>query len=669
MDGESPADAQKRHRAALADHKPPPSMDWITGNGVCALWRVEPVKLNTEADIESCKAINVEIIRALGGKAKGADNCQSLDHLLRLPFTPNLPDARKRAKGRKREMAGDLRSNDRRYDVFDFPVDATDASLAPDAAIGDADPCDVEALPAALQKAVNKQVAEGKRSDHVFGVICNLIREGISDEQILWLLTNEDYAISERILERKGGAETFARSEIKRAHKKMRTAADDFSNEEIDGEEQSDGSWLPQWDRHWSKLKSWQWIADSSQFIHDDGIQMYNDKQFERMFGKLYTKKLMTGVDRGDVPMKKFSGQVFIPNAPTVMKHNGRTVFNLWREFGLKPNDEAMAAGEHQWFLDHVHKLFPDLLQRNLLLDFMAHLIQHPEVKIHFAILLVSEEGVGKGALGVLLRRMIGERNAVEPAASEVIDHAFTAWMEGAQLAIINELMVSGADIYNNLKSPITDKTLRIKKKFLTPFEIPNHLNFFCMSNFMNAVPIKKRDRRWMILQSKMDPEADAYYNSLFANINNDRKCAAVMAYLLKRKIAINPKGVAPWTPAKGDMLDRVKSDVETDLQTMFEEARGVMAHQLLRLEDVADVIRANHRNEKGVYNQAAEFMDRIGAVKLKRYKKGDHGLPAHQLYAVRNQKHWQKADPIESARAYAAQNKEFEDAEGDNPD
>ena len=69
---------------------------------------VEAIKLEGPDDIATAKAINKGIADALGGKDAGYDNCQNLDRLLRVPFTKNLPDARKRAKGRKIEQAGNV---------------------------------------------------------------------------------------------------------------------------------------------------------------------------------------------------------------------------------------------------------------------------------------------------------------------------------------------------------------------------------------------------------------------------------------------------------------------------------------------------------------------------------------------------------------------------------
>ena len=79
----------------------------------------------------------------------------------------------------------------------------------------------------------------------------------------------------------------------------------------------------------------------------------------------------------------------------------------------------------------------------------------------------------------MILRRSSADVITVEPSNDEVTK-AWTGWQEGAQLAIINELMAGGsAVVLNRLKSPITEDTLANRKKFGNSFSIPNHMNIF----------------------------------------------------------------------------------------------------------------------------------------------------------------------------------------------
>jgi Mesyanzhinovviridae bifunctional DNA primase/polymerase len=425
-------------------------------------------------------------------------------------------------------------------------------------------------------------------------------------------------------------------------------------------EQASDG----EWDERYSKtklkvLKEWQWITDSMQFVNNDGLQTMNDKQFERSFGKLTTKNLMTQINRGEVPMKKFAAQVFIPNAPPILRYTGepkmhytgRAVFNFWRPSGMKPVDKPADA---KWFLDHIEKLFPDdWKSQQLLLDYMAQLVQRPEVKIHFAALLVSADGAGKGALGRILRSILGDRNVVEPDSSEFIEQ-YTGWQEGAQLAVVAEVWVNGnRDTMDFLKRMITEDTLRIHKKFGNRFSIPNHLNFFCMTNHKDAVPLTKFDRRWMVLSSPFvpSPSDESYFDQLWANINSDSKIAAAMGYLMRHEITLNPKGHAPVTAAKVEMLERAQSDMAADLKSRLEAQEPPFDRDVIRIDDIVGLLKEGKPYTRNAHKEAREFLDRIGARALRRYTHGD--VPAYRLYAIRNHDKWEKTPPRTVARDY----------------
>lgn len=428
-----------------------------------------------------------------------------------------------------------------------------------------------------------------------------------------------------------------------------------------DGEENSDGGWdFAKW-KHtkFAPFGEWQWIAESDQFIHDGGLKRWSDKQFERLFGKLTTKNLMTEINRGRIPIKKFVAQVYIPKAPPILKYegqppmtySGQTVFNLWRPSDMEPD-----FGDHQWFLDHLEKLFPnDRVSQQHTLDYMAQLVQHPEIKIHFSILLQSVDGAGKGALGHILRRIVGGRNCVEPDSTEFVEK-YTGWQEGAQLAIVAEVWVNGdKEIMDFLKRMITEDTLRIHKKFGNRFSIPNHLNFFCMTNHKDAVPITKYDRRWMVLSSPFMPKPSDkdYFDQLWSNIKDDSKLAAVMGYLMDHKIAFNPKGHAPMTAAKLDMQERALSDIAADLKGRFDGRFEPFDHDVIRADDIVDFLRAGRPYLKGAHKEARDLLEAVNGRELRQYKHGKDGIPAHRLYAIRDQAKWDAMPPVEVARAY----------------
>jgi hypothetical protein len=396
-------------------------------------------------------------------------------------------------------------------------------------------------------------------------------------------------------------------------------------------------------------LDDWQFITEAMQFVYKDGKRMLGEKQARYEFGHVAKKgaDVIQRIQRGKLKIKKYDRQVYIPNSPMVLMHEGEEVFNIWRPSAMIPK-----VGDHRWFLDHVAYMFPDQQSQDYLLDFMAQLIQHPEVKINFALMLQSKQGVGKGAIGVILRRVIGKRNVVEPTNDE-LKKSFTGWQEGAQLAIINEMCAKGTDLVERLKQPITEDSLRIEKKFGNAFSIPNHMNIIANTNHKDALTLSDDDRRWLVLFSAAPSRPESYYEKLFANIDDDSKIAAVMHYLVGRTIKLNPKGKAPTTAAKREMGDRTRTDVHVALQTLFDARQSPFDFDLIRIDPVIDAVKEVSPGERNKNAAVCNFLDHVGAVKLKRYTHGD--LPAYQLYAIRDQERWIAEKPVKAVQHFVS--------------
>ena len=90
-------------QAKLLAHAVPPTIIIDSGGGLQAFWRLAGSA--SQADVE---AINRNVAAKWGG-----DNCQSIDHLMRLPGTVNYPNAKKRAAGRSTSLAKVIHDADR----------------------------------------------------------------------------------------------------------------------------------------------------------------------------------------------------------------------------------------------------------------------------------------------------------------------------------------------------------------------------------------------------------------------------------------------------------------------------------------------------------------------------------------------------------------------------
>ena len=115
--GEDQTAGVERIAKQLQAYNPRPSIIINSGGGCQALWLLDkPFPIGNAADISFIESLNKKIEQDLD-----ADHCFNVDRILRLPGTTNIPDAKKRAKGRARALACIVEADgERRYSIEQF---------------------------------------------------------------------------------------------------------------------------------------------------------------------------------------------------------------------------------------------------------------------------------------------------------------------------------------------------------------------------------------------------------------------------------------------------------------------------------------------------------------------------------------------------------------------
>lgn len=383
----------------------------------------------------------------------------------------------------------------------------------------------------------------------------------------------------------------------------------------------------------------WVYVIDAEAFVRrSDGKKWKKEQWKARYAGMMSQGDIINAVFRGNFPVRKFEALVYIPGGAEFPDGEQGGRYNIW-----KPSGVDAQGGDVSPFLDHMAYLFPDQEECGFVLDYLAMLVQRPEQKVNYALLVKGGQGTGKSWIGRLMTRIIGSPNVTQPSNSEVMSQ-WTAWTEGAQLGIIEELMCVGRlDMANRLKPIITEPTLRIEAKGCSLYSIPNHLNLMAFTNHDDAVPIERGDRRWLVVFSDAESRDDAYYERLFDYLDGNGP-SAVKQWLLDREIRLNPKGRAPKTKGKAEMRRLSLSEAEQHLAEMLEEGVAPFDFDLVRLDDLIDAVPAAvQRQTKGIRNRVIRWLkEEAGAVKHNRYTKqdGTDRLP-YQLWSIRAHDRW----------------------------
>jgi hypothetical protein len=419
-----------------------------------------------------------------------------------------------------------------------------------------------------------------------------------------------------------------------------RAAAEDDFPDDTEGDEKPVDVW-----------SEWVFVADAMQFIRRKDGRKYRTDQWKALFGGLYPDgEILNAVWKARVPVRKFERLIYLPGKPEIPYGGGTVFYNIWRKSGVEAS-----FGDVKPFLDHVAFLFPNEGDRELMLDYLALLVQKPADKIHFALLVRGAQGTGKSWIGNLMERIIGKPNVVRPSNDEVVSR-WTHWMEGAQLAIVEELMTLGRlEVANRLKPVITDTTIRIEEKNCSIYSIPNHLNFLCFTNHEDALKIEHGDRRWLVVFSPAVKQEAAYYDRLFGYLD-DGGAAFVKHFLLQRQIVLNGQGVAPATSGKETMRRMSMGDAESYLLDLYEARETPFDFDIVRVDDLVQAVPAKLSGKSNLRSRLSKFLkEELGAVAHTRHTKHHPNRPAWQLWSLRNHDIWENIGASGRIDAYVA--------------
>ena len=135
--------------------------------------------------------------------------------------------------------------------------------------------------------------------------------------------------------------------------------------------------------------------------------------------------------------------------------------------------------------------------------SWIANIIQHPGTKNEVSIVLKGIQGAGKNTFTNQIAEItkgFSERNITN---IEEITGQFNAVIENKMFMVLNEMKNSGEDRmpnFDQLKSVITDDTVRVNEKNQKRRTVENVCNLIFLSNNFFPVKIEASDRRYFVL-------------------------------------------------------------------------------------------------------------------------------------------------------------------------
>lgn len=339
-------------------------------------------------------------------------------------------------------------------------------------------------------------------------------------------------------------------------------------------------------ERYAGIMDQWVWVAGPKWFVRRRDQLKLDEKSFNSMFNYMVEGgkgQLSQEIFSAKRSMRKFHSFCYEPEEPEFVGED----YNLWRPSDVKP-----VAGDVSMFLNHMDFLIPDRKEHDLTLDFMAWCVQHPKLKPNFALVVKGFQGTGKSFIGQVMEQIYGVHNTARPSNDQV-QSQYNDWAANCRLVVLEELMAKGRfDTMNAMKTMIADPRIPINEKFHSIYYLRNVMIFIGFTNYEDALPLEDDDRRYLIVNSPARPKPDAYYEELFAWLQEKGGASHVLDWLLKRDVShFNGRGRAPATGSKEDMRRASLGDVESHLLYLWESKLPPFHGTFVAEKDIVDAL------------------------------------------------------------------------------
>ncbi|BAN34905.1 hypothetical protein SCD_n01069 [Sulfuricella denitrificans skB26] len=258
---------------------------------------------------------------------------------------------------------------------------------------------------------------------------------------------------------------------------------------------------------------------------------------------------------------------------------------NEWRGFAVQP-----MKGGIKPFTELLVRLVPEQEAQRYVLAWLAHLIQHPEIKMHVSLAFWGQEqGVGKNLFFETIADIIGSTHAAVIGQAALIG-SFNGWANRRVFIIGDE--VSSTDRRQDadkLKGLITSTSVSINEKYQPAREVPNLMNFVFLSNHNDALFLDDKDRRFFVWEITAGRLPEAMAQEYVAWKNNGGLSTLLHSLLICDIKSFNPKAHAPMTAAKQQMVQDNRSDLETWLaDLMTSDITQVLGREVVTAHELA---------------------------------------------------------------------------------
>lgn len=164
------------------------------------------------------------------------------------------------------------------------------------------------------------------------------------------------------------------------------------------------------------------------------------------------------------------------------------------------------------------------------LIKYLAHMLQKPEEKPGIAIVMLSQEGCGKGSMFALLNA-IWTRTTLEVSDVDHVVGSFNGVLERNYIVCLDEALFRGNKAgMEKLKSLITEPNIHIEQKYQPARSIQSFHRFWAASNSDHFAQISQTERRLLFLRVSNKKKQDfAYFDTYYKAVSDPQVISALV--------------------------------------------------------------------------------------------------------------------------------------------
>lgn len=278
----------------------------------------------------------------------------------------------------------------------------------------------------------------------------------------------------------------------------------------------------------------------------------------------------------------------------------GVRTYNEYRPPTIDETGDPSLAGPWR---DHVVRLFPN--EHDHLVQWLAHRVQHPGVKVNHAIVMGGAQGIGKDTILQPVLAAVGASNYAEVSPSQITGK-FNAFFKNT-IVVVSEVRDTGEftrfDLYELTKTHTSSppEFIQIEEKYEKAHHIPNVVGLIYTTNHrIGSMYLPPGDRRHFVGWSEVTAEAlkaefgQDYFDNLWRWLEEEGGNAHVAAYLRALDLTnFDPKAPPPKTEAFWAMVHAFQSEESQELADVIEQL-GSPDVLTLRMLDDAYAVQSN---------------------------------------------------------------------------